>query len=278
MAYRIAVTAREGGDVHTFDFDRDLVLVGRRAGVDLLLPHPDVGGVHFRLEREGKLVTLVDAGLGTVVGGERLQAGQRLALEPGTLVEIAGIFKLRYVGGSPAPATPTTPDGTRSMARAIVRDLLVTFGRSAAETAAVIEVVAGPATGQRVSLPPPGRDLVIGRGETCDAALVDPDLSREHARIRRGHTATTICDLGSKNGTEVGGTMVAPGDEQPLHHGDRVRLGNTVFVYRDPAEAFIADLARPKPRAPVRPRRGLIFLALTLIALALAALVWLLRA
>ena len=136
MAYRIVVSAREAGEPHTFDFDRDIVLVGRRAGVDLLLPHPGVGGVHLRLEREGRVVTVVDAGLGTVIDGKRLAAGDRLTLEP---------------------------DGTRSLARALVRDLLVSFGKAATETAAVIEVEAGPAAGQRVALPPPGQGERLGR-------------------------------------------------------------------------------------------------------------------
>jgi hypothetical protein len=222
-------------------------------------------------------VTLVDAGLGTVIDGKRLRAGERRALDTGMLVEVADVFRLRYLGASPGAATPTTPDGTRSLARALVRDLLVGFGKAASETAAVIEVTAGPASGQRVALPPPGRDLVIGRGETCDAPLVDPDLSREHARIRRGHAMTTICDLESKNGTEVQGVLVPPGDEQPLRHGDRVRLGNTVFVYRDPAEAFIAELERPGPRPP-RSLHGMVVLGVALIILALAALAWLVRA
>ena len=111
---------------------------------------------------------------------------------------------------------------------------------------------------------------------------MDPDLSREHARIRRGHTVTTICDLGSKNGTEVGGIPVRPGDEHPLRHGDRVRLGNTVFAYHDPAEAFIAELAdgkRPSVRPAQSPRPfGVVLLGIALIVLALAALAWILRA
>jgi pSer/pThr/pTyr-binding forkhead associated (FHA) protein len=134
---------------------------------------------------------------------------------------------------------------------------------------------------------------VIGRGESCELAIVDEDLSREHARVHRDWTGATIADLGSKNGTWVGSTRLATGAERRLRDGDEIRLGQTRLIYRDPAEQFLAEMestpAPPAPEpepapAPVTPipakRRNLapMVVALLLILLSVAALVWLLNA
>ena len=78
MTYRLVVSPKSGGE-HVFDLDRDVVLVGRREGLDVILPHPAVGGVHLRLERDGAAIYVIDAGTagGTMLGGVRLPAGLR---------------------------------------------------------------------------------------------------------------------------------------------------------------------------------------------------------
>jgi pSer/pThr/pTyr-binding forkhead associated (FHA) protein len=69
---------------------------------------------------------------------------------------------------------------------------------------------------------------VIGREKGVDIALKDALVSREHAAIlyREGHYL--LKDLGSTNGTRIGGTLINQAD---LHHGDKFRIGDTILQF-----------------------------------------------
>src|SRR3972149_3943150 len=101
--------------------------------------------------------------------------------------------------------------GPPALARPMVRAALAALGRATPEQSPTLEVVAGPAKGRVIELPVPGREVVIGRGETCDVAIVDPDLSREQVRVRRDWAGAAVVDLGSKNGTFVGEERLVTG-------------------------------------------------------------------
>jgi pSer/pThr/pTyr-binding forkhead associated (FHA) protein len=73
-------------------------------------------------------------------------------------------------------------------------------------------------------------DGVIGRANDCDIHLDDPLVSRRHARVIRAQVGTAIEDLGSANGVYVNGRL-SPGIT-PLHPGDVVQLGATVWLVR----------------------------------------------
>ncbi len=66
------------------------------------------------------------------------------------------------------------------------------------------------------------------RGGTHDST----DVSRHHARIVVRAGAATIEDLGSKNGTFVGGERVT--EPRALCNGDQVRVGGVLIVFRLP--------------------------------------------
>ncbi|HEY3055407.1 MAG TPA: FHA domain-containing protein, partial [Thermoanaerobaculia bacterium] len=65
---------------------------------------------------------------------------------------------------------------------------------------------------------------VIGRGPECDIRVRSGSVSRLHARITTGPAGATIEDLGSKNGTVVGGQRIA--QPTPVSSGDVITLGN----------------------------------------------------
>src|SRR4030065_1575624 len=80
----------------------------------------------------------------------------------------------------------------------------------------VLIVQSGPLSGQRWTIPQEG--LVLGRGEDCDVAIPDRQISRHHLRVFRREGAPYLKDMGSKNGTWVNGQPVH--DEAQLSHGD----------------------------------------------------------
>jgi hypothetical protein len=69
----------------------------------------------------------------------------------------------------------------------------------------------------------------IGRLQTCEIALDDPNVSRRHALLTKRTDGWWIVDLGSTNGTLVNDALVK---ERRLGAGDRIRVGTTEFEYR----------------------------------------------
>lgn len=67
--------------------------------------------------------------------------------------------------------------------------------------------------------------LGIGRGSENRVDLVDPRVSRRHARILRTESGVVIEDLGSTNGTRVNGMRIA--EATRIVPGDVVGLGDT---------------------------------------------------
>jgi ABC-type multidrug transport system ATPase subunit len=83
-----------------------------------------------------------------------------------------------------------------------------------------------PAPVQRVPLDVPW--IRIGR-EGCDLTLPSPQVSRVHAEIRRaGNNGHVVTDLGSTNGTFIGGARVGT---QRLKVGDIIQIGPFKLTY-----------------------------------------------
>jgi hypothetical protein len=77
---------------------------------------------------------------------------------------------------------------------------------------------------------PPG-DTLIGRGPDCRITLVDPLVSRHHAKVRIEGSKATLTDLSSRNGSRVNGRLVrAP---QALGDGDRLRIGTQELIFSE---------------------------------------------
>jgi FHA domain len=68
----------------------------------------------------------------------------------------------------------------------------------------------------------------LGRGDV-EIQLEDPFASTRHARIFREGHVFVIEDLGSTNGTYLNDEPLT--GPQPLHPGDRIRIGDSEFSY-----------------------------------------------
>jgi Protein of unknown function (DUF3662)/FHA domain len=65
---------------------------------------------------------------------------------------------------------------------------------------------------------------LIGRSRRCDVVVEDPNVSRQHAEVRRQGDSYVLRDLGSTNGTRVNRREVK---QATLQHGDRIEVGTT---------------------------------------------------
>jgi len=90
----------------------------------------------------------------------------------------------------------------------------------------LVERVAGHETGSAYEIPT--RGATLGRGDV-EIRLDDPFASAQHARISREGHVVVIEDLGSTNGTYLNEEPLT--GPQPLHPGDRIRIGDCEFSY-----------------------------------------------
>ncbi len=115
-----------------------------------------------------------------------------------------------------------------------------------------VAVVGGPSAGRAVPL---SGEVVVGREEGVAVRLADADVSRRHCSLHPDRGGAVVLDLGSRNGTIVGGMAVTG----PVHiaAGDAVRVGESVLVVRvaDPAGAGVEAGAAPWLRRFNRPPR-----------------------
>ena len=82
---------------------------------------------------------------------------------------------------------------------------------------------------------------IVGRGPEAAIRLNAPGISRNHARIIVRGGRATIEDMGSKNGTYVGGTRVDASRE--LKDGDEIRLSRELLVVLnvEPARSTVTE-------------------------------------
>lgn len=261
---RFVINERGQPSLPAVDVDAPVVVIGSAATATIRLPAAAARPEHVRIEG-----TRWQA-LGAVgVDGTPRAADAAGDLAATTIFEV-GAYRVE-VTRAPAGAPASPPQRTESLARELMRGLL---GDGAEPT---LTIERGPNAGARRVLPPPEARLVIGRGDDADWVILDEDLSRRHAEIRRSWEGTLLADLGSQNGTRVHGEPVT--DPVLLRDGARIALGNLVLLYTDPAERRLATPAHPLPAAApppaARPLAPFV-VAVAVAAAALAGLAWVL--
>jgi hypothetical protein len=70
---------------------------------------------------------------------------------------------------------------------------------------------------------------LLGRGEQADIVLEDSFASSRHARLVPHGDVIVLEDLGSTNGTYLNDEPLR--GPQPLHPGDRIRIGDSAFIF-----------------------------------------------
>jgi FHA domain-containing protein len=130
------------------------------------------------------------------------------------------------LGGAPAPpgapaAVAPVPEDATGLHRADEALL----GDGLREPRLVVERAAGHPAGIAYDL---AHGATLGRGDV-EIRLEDPFASTRHARIDRQGSVVVLEDLGSTNGTYLNDEPLD--GPRPLHHGDRIRIGDSEFSY-----------------------------------------------
>jgi hypothetical protein len=89
-----------------------------------------------------------------------------------------------------------------------------------------VETAAGLRDGVAYDL---SEGALLGRGDQADIQLEDTFASSQHARLAPHGDVMVLEDLGSTNGTYLNDEPLR--GPQPLHPGDRIRIGDSQFTF-----------------------------------------------
>ena len=99
---------------------------------------------------------------------------------------------------------------------------------AAVEPRLIVERAPGHTPGMEYDV---GEGAIMGRGDQAEIRLEDPFASSRHAKLTPQGGIVVLEDLGSTNGTYLNEELLS--GPQPLHQGDRVRIGDSEFTYAD---------------------------------------------
>jgi DNA-binding NtrC family response regulator len=95
-------------------------------------------------------------------------------------------------------------------------------------------LLVGVGTAEEKRFPISSTPIVIGKDPAGDIVLRDPAVSRRHCEVKQTAVGVHIRDLGSRNGTIVGGVAMESG---LLRHASTIRLGETdIYFLSDKGE------------------------------------------
>jgi len=131
---------------------------------------------------------------------------------------------------------PPSPRGPAPASNGVVSDATGMYAASGAganhhadiDPRLIVERAPGHTPGMEYDI---GEGAVMGRGDVAEIRLEDPFASSRHAKLTRQGGIVVLEDLGSTNGTYLNEELVS--GPQPLHHGDRVRIGDSEFTFEE---------------------------------------------
>ena len=223
----------------TITFDAPRIVIGRGDGCEIRLPDPSVSHRHASIRQRGSDYVVIDEGSsnGTFVGPVRLSPQAPRIVRSGDLIRVGRI----WLELSTAQVLPTQNANltTKEIALALVASSLAAEGQLSAPR---LYVTAGPDVGKELALAEFDRAYVIGRLQTADLALDDPDASRRHVEVIRRGTQIYARDLGSKNGATLSGVRLEANRDTPWPPHAILALGSSEFGFEDPVLAALAEI------------------------------------
>ncbi len=250
------------------------LVFGRDAACDVVVAQNEVSRRHAEIAptEQGYVVRDMSAN-GVFVNGDRVQGSHRLARAD--VVRIGGEefrFYADVLAAGPTPVvslpatpSPAEPPSMPKPTHAAMMSAPTPLAQPAYEdprpVLATLEILnEGPTKGTRFSLRTPLAH--VGRGEHNDVRLNDESISETHAKLQRREDGWYVVDMGSTNGTYVGGTRIK--GERRLDGAPDVRFGGMKMRFGvtsapNPAEGeakgtrAIASVERPRKPAASAP-------------------------
>ncbi|MBX3097509.1 MAG: FHA domain-containing protein [Fimbriimonadaceae bacterium] len=236
---RLVLGRNEGRE---WAIDHSATYIGRdeRAGIPLF-GDPDVAPHHATITRHGGMYTITDAGSPVGIGHNGIRVAN-CVLHHGDSIQIGRHqlqFLLRGAGAARPPVTPMPQNQPMQSGQPMMQGqptphvptqtgLNIPQGATIATTSAqlmgapaTLVALSGPLTGQRFTV---NTLTVIGR--EGDIALADAQASRKHCSVSPSPGGVQLTDLGSTNGTLVGGARIT---QTFVGNGQTFQIGQTQF-------------------------------------------------
>jgi pSer/pThr/pTyr-binding forkhead associated (FHA) protein len=235
---RMEMPGKEPKDF-VYDFDQDVITLGRDSNNDIQIPLTTVSRNHGRITREGKDWFLEDlkSTHGTNHNGKPVGSGGKKLLRSGDLIELMH-FRIQFEVAQDKPLELGQSERTEMLARRMVQEVLASIGGGS--EAPYLRVMNGPEEGKRHELGDGVGEVVIGRAVECDFAINDANISRKHALVRKDWSGITIEDMGSKNGVTINEKKIDKAS--PLKDSDEIGLGAVKLVFIDPSASILGKL------------------------------------
>lgn len=251
MSIKLHVKIEVAGEApKDFDlqFDKDQISIGRQKGCDVLIPLPAISRKHAIIfHADGKyFLKDLNATHGTYANGVALGSGGERELKNG---DVIGLVHTRIsVEFEAQEDVSQRHESTAVVAReAMGRALNADNSQNP-----YLRIDSGPGAGQIFAIDEFFSEITIGRGDTCEFQIKDPNVSRKHVRVTREWDHFILEDLGSKNAVLINGKKLS-GNHQLLD-GDKIQLGHVVLSFVDPHERVYGALDAPKPQKKELPK------------------------
>ncbi|MEP7358736.1 MAG: FHA domain-containing protein, partial [Anaerolineales bacterium] len=241
------------GQTREFAVEQPAITAGRAGDNELVLDDISVSRRHARLSVEAGQLSVEDlnSANGTYIGDRRLPNKVVTPVVAGEVVRI-GDVELRY-----EPARAPAVEAPVVEAPVVEPPAAAAPGPEAATLILPGPTLAAPAANRFGSLrisTPDGKQRVysleqptitIGRAADNQLVIDEASISRRHARLTVDGAQVMIEDLGSANGTTVGGQRLQPNTPTLVVGDQAVRLGDVELHFVPPGPPAVAAAATP---------------------------------
>ncbi len=232
------------GDGREYLVGTGSITIGRDAGCDVVVAVTEVSRRHARIDATPEGYLLVDTSTnGVLINGERVHG--QASLGRGNTIRVGSEEFRFHADATPPPPPPpppviipppriVSPPAARSAgaappvaaSRLTDAEVATTF-RPVLATLDVLNE--GPTKGDRFEITTPLAH--IGRGAYNDIPIADDSVSDVHAKLQLRDDGWYVVDMGSTNGTYVGGERVV--GEAQLFGSVDLRFGGIKFAFRN---------------------------------------------
>ncbi|MFH1811478.1 MAG: FHA domain-containing protein [Pseudomonadota bacterium] len=222
-----------------YEFDQDVVTMGRDSHNDIQIPLTTVSRRHARLifENGEYFIEDLNSTHGTLHNSKPLGQGGKKLLRDGDTVQVMH-FKIQYSRVADKPLEFGSSERTEQLARRMVQEVLASMGE--ANEHPYLRVMNGPDEGKRFELSDAIAEVVIGRSSDCDLCINDANISRRHALVRKDWGGITIEDLSSKNGVVINDKKIS--GARAMSDSDEIMLGAVRLTFIDPTASILGKL------------------------------------
>lgn len=238
MSHFKIINRRTGGE-DRIKLEKDSIVLGRQAGVDILLDSKTVSRKHAEVLKidEDHFIVDLESGNGTFLNGRKLKPNEKALLKNSDIIRIEE-FEIR-------PTFPTKkevePEENTDAGILDIRILKKVLSAIDADRFPSLEILTPPHEGKRILFSDDIDELVIGRDKGLALSIDSSTISRRHAILKKKWGGITISDNKSKNGVFVNGIKV---EERILKDGDIILVGEVKLAFHNPHEIDLEALSR----------------------------------